>query len=610
MASVEELIIKLTADNSNLKNKLAESEKGLGKMGGVANKIGPMIAGAFSVGAVVSFGSQLLQTIGTFQRYNAVLTNTLGSQEKANMAMTMIKDVAATTPFSVDQLTASYVKLANQGFTPTKDEIIKLGDVASSTGKGFDQLAEAIIDATSGQFERLKEFGIKAAVNGDKVTFSFKGVQTQVDNNSDSIRNYIISLGDLEGVSGSMAAISKTLEGQVSNLGDGWDAFLLSLSSSAGPFSIAISTMSTLLQKATMMNDIMFKFGGNRQAYIDSLVIDKGIAEDIEKITGQWKRYSGLVSKTEFNDAAAKRYTEITRQLFYAKTSMSMAVKKGQVDEENGYKRNIAALNGEEAYLKSLSETINKKAEISTNANAKVTTSLEKYISTMEAAYKKSQELEAFDVPVPSFVAAGVTSDTKGITGKGITQSGDGSKLLARGQTEFGSAIKTTNSELETQMANMQQMQSLMAGFGGAAATAFGEQSAAAKAFAIGQVIAQAAVGIMGTWAGYAEFGFAGTALALAQTAMIGGVALTQIGNIAGAFAMGGIVGGSSMSGDNLTARVNSGEMILNGNQQRELFAMAKGMGARNQVEVVGYISGDVIRLANKRSTYVANRRG
>jgi lipopolysaccharide export system protein LptA len=38
-----------------------------------------------------------------------------------------------------------------------------------------------------------------------------------------------------------------------------------------------------------------------------------------------------------------------------------------------------------------------------------------------------------------------------------------------------------------------------------------------------------------------------------------------------GNFATGGIVGGSSFFGDRITANVNSGEMILNGRQQRQL---------------------------------------
>ena len=49
---------------------------------------------------------------------------------------------------------------------------------------------------------------------------------------------------------------------------------------------------------------------------------------------------------------------------------------------------------------------------------------------------------------------------------------------------------------------------------------------------------------------------------------------------LAGAFAQGGIVSGASFSGDNMLARVNSGEMILNRQQQANLWNMANGMSS------------------------------
>lgn len=50
---------------------------------------------------------------------------------------------------------------------------------------------------------------------------------------------------------------------------------------------------------------------------------------------------------------------------------------------------------------------------------------------------------------------------------------------------------------------------------------------------------------------------------------------ISQIKSI-GSYANGGIIGGNSFAGDNLIARVNSGEMILNTNHQRNLFDMLK----------------------------------
>lgn len=76
---------------------------------------------------------------------------------------------------------------------------------------------------------------------------------------------------------------------------------------------------------------------------------------------------------------------------------------------------------------------------------------------------------------------------------------------------------------------------------------------------------------------GWAAFGLSTAAQMFAIVAQI---------KSAGAFANGGIIGGSSYSGDRLYARVNSGEMILNGSQQANLFNMLNGgsssVGASN----------------------------
>lgn len=60
------------------------------------------------------------------------------------------------------------------------------------------------------------------------------------------------------------------------------------------------------------------------------------------------------------------------------------------------------------------------------------------------------------------------------------------------------------------------------------------------------------------------------------------GAAFLAAGVLRGAaasFQDGGIVAGSSFSGDNVPAMVNSGEMVLNRSQQAQLFAMANGSG-------------------------------
>ena len=82
----------------------------------------------------------------------------------------------------------------------------------------------------------------------------------------------------------------------------------------------------------------------------------------------------------------------------------------------------------------------------------------------------------------------------------------------------------------------------------------------------------------------------------------------TAIGGIIGAFASipqfatGGIVGGSSFSGDRVMARVNSGEMILNGGQQNRLFNMINGGNGGGGERLVTKLQGQDILVAIERA--------
>lgn len=223
---------KVGLDNSQLASDSAKTKallRGIGDSGtaqgsrigtafnAASGMIGMMALGA--VGSIGMLGKTILDTTAKFEKFGIVLKKTLGDAKGAD-ALTMIANFAATTPFQLDEVTGAFIKMANQGFVPTREEMIKLGDLASSTGKSFDQLGEALLDAQTGQFERLKEFGIKASANGDRVTFSFKEQKTTVENTNSAIQKYLLSLGEMKGVAGANEKISASLTGQMSNLGD------------------------------------------------------------------------------------------------------------------------------------------------------------------------------------------------------------------------------------------------------------------------------------------------------------------------------------------------------------------------------------------------------
>jgi hypothetical protein len=272
------------------------------------------IAGAFSVQSIIGFTKEVFAATAQFQKFEAVLGNTLGSSALAKLKLAEIQEFAAKTPFGVNELTASFVKLANQGFKPTGDQMRALGDLAASTGKSFDMLAEGIIDAQVGEFERLKEFGIRAQDAGDKVIFTFKGVQTTVDKSSEAIRQYVTSLGNAEGVSGSMAVISQTLTGKISNLGDSWDQMLVSVgNNTTGVFTGAIDIISSAIDAITEFN--------RELNVISKFKIEGSIFQQLAKFAGKGAGVGGLGAffttkdlKVEGIQAVDKSVTDIVQK--------------------------------------------------------------------------------------------------------------------------------------------------------------------------------------------------------------------------------------------------------------------------------------------------------
>ena len=317
--TVEELNVKVTADISDLKRDLARMEgavkgsakKSEGAMSAGMKKIGGAIAAAFSVQAVIGFSRAVIQVRSEFEKFEAVLTNTLGSSGAAKLALLDIKDMAARTPFSVAELSGAFVKLTNYGLQPSMEAMRQYGDLASSVGKGFDQLAEAVADATTGEFERLKEFGIKASKQGDKVTFTFKEQATTVDFTTKAIENYVKGLGDMRGVSGSMAAISETLGGKVSNLGDKWDS-LLNTVGNTDVWGDAIEAMGEALSRTEKLfkvaNDlskgrgIYGTFDAYREAYMLALYDLVGVDwldESVKKIDEASKKAAESLARAQ-----------------------------------------------------------------------------------------------------------------------------------------------------------------------------------------------------------------------------------------------------------------------------------------------------------------------
>lgn len=126
---------------------------------------------------------------------------------------------------------------------------------------------------------------------------------------------------------------------------------------------------------------------------------------------------------------------------------------------------------------------------------------------------------------------------------------------------------------------------------------AIATQSAAVLAAKAAQTKAATIAMAAESTAAYAAIPFAGVGFAAAQIAEM--EALIAAAAALPAFAEGGIVGGSKYIGDQNLARVNSGEMIINGSQQRKLWdAISNNRLGGNTLsgDVEFKISGQVLR--------------
>ena len=303
-------------------NKSNESNiKSTNKLSSAFTSIGKTLAGVFAADMLIGFGKAVVSTTAEFQKMEAVLTNTLGSKSLAQQSMAQIVAFASKTPFQVNELTDSFVKLANRGFKPTMAEMTALGDLASSTGKSFDQLTEAALDAMTGEFERLKEFGVRAKSEGDKVQFTFKGVTTEVKKTDGAIKDYLLSLGQAEGVSGAMAAISETVGGKISNLGDNVDQLKLAIGNqTSGVFAASIDWLSEFVKHASLA----LKSVSEIKKEVSDITFASNVDETLQEVDFLVERYKSIyptLSNTQIIDKAIDSVTESYRNL--SKTALA-----------------------------------------------------------------------------------------------------------------------------------------------------------------------------------------------------------------------------------------------------------------------------------------------
>jgi len=233
-------------DLKSVKNQATDTTTKTDAMSASLKKIGHYGALAFAGWGLTAIASDVLAVTKEFDSLKASLVTVTGSTVAADEAFAQIKQFASTTPFQLSEVTDSFIKMEALGLKSSERAMRSYGDTASSMGKSLNQMIEAVADAATGEFERLKEFGIKARSEGENVKFTFRGVTTEVAKNASEIEDYLVNLGEVN-FAGGMARQMETVGGQLSNLQDNWDkAFNAIGESSNGVITTSIGVLDKL----------------------------------------------------------------------------------------------------------------------------------------------------------------------------------------------------------------------------------------------------------------------------------------------------------------------------------------------------------------------------
>ena len=328
--NVGTLTIEMAANVARLSRDMDAAKRTVEKsFGDIENMVGRLkdtLGGVFAGLSVTAFVAKVVDVQRQFDVLNSSLVTVTGSSEAADRAFAWIKEFAATTPFQLGEVTQAFVKMKAMGLDASRESLTSYGNTASAMGKSLNQMIEAVADAATGEFERLKEFGIKAKQQGDQVTLTFQGVSTTIGNNAQEITQYLQQIGNVD-FAGAMERRAATLDGAISNLADTWDELFRTISQQqAGTLiydgvqlaSAAINDLITIIkaltsetQRSTQSSET-FKVVQEAVALVFETVIAVGvnvkyvITQVINEIIGLYKQSKAILSGN-FEEAGAIR---------------------------------------------------------------------------------------------------------------------------------------------------------------------------------------------------------------------------------------------------------------------------------------------------------------
>lgn len=287
----------ITGDNSNFLRKLREVETGVTNTSKEIEKNGLGIEDMFNkmTKAAAAFGAgftakELIQNIiqvrGEFQQLEVAFTTMLGSSEKANVLMVQLTETAAKTPFDLQGVANGARQLLAYGTSAedVNETLIRLGNIAAGLSQPLGDLVYLYgTTMTQGRLytqdlnqftgrgipmikELAKEFGVaESEIKGmvEAGMIGFPEVQKVIQNLTNE-GGMFFNL---------MQEQSKTITGQISNIGDSFSMMLNEIGkANEGIINDALSSVSYLIENYEKVGKILIELVGTYGAYRTALI--------------------------------------------------------------------------------------------------------------------------------------------------------------------------------------------------------------------------------------------------------------------------------------------------------------------------------------------------
>ena len=197
-----------------LERNAKQSRRALQGIEAAGNRVSGALRAAGA--ALVAFGTGravggILNATQTMEGFRTQLTTYLGSQALANAELERLSQLARSLPQDVNQLTEAFVIFNRFGLDTSNDSMRAFSNIAAANSKSITQLGEAVADALTGEFERLKEFGIKVSKENGQFTARIGEDQVAVAKTTKDLVDQLKALGEEGGRFGNVTIGPLTL---------------------------------------------------------------------------------------------------------------------------------------------------------------------------------------------------------------------------------------------------------------------------------------------------------------------------------------------------------------------------------------------------------------